>query len=581
VTLPNEATLPTVLIVDDVFGRTVSAGNRDRANLCSTLHVNDVTPDSDAATKAQKVTAPVANAVFSRGQTPKSASQGDTVRNDPEGVLRLVKAGPAGDGSSPWALVLLDLSFSQGLVTAESETKGGSGIPRGEADDRNSHFGFQLLADIHASSADIPVVMLSSVTVTPELERQWNVAGASGFLKRTTATGDDLRGHLERHGLFPDSTGQIIGRSRALLDTLKQARMAALSDRHVLLRGESGVGKESMARYVHDMSRRKDFDFVALSLVAIMESVAENELFGHTTGYFYKGSESQDGLFRDADKGTLFLDEIGAISEGMQKRLLRVLENGEVRTHGRSEPYEVDVRVVSATNEDIENRARASTFREDLLYRLSAGGTIALPPLAKRREDIPLLAEAFLSRKLQENGDAKPPLYRDRNIDARAMAALEAHEWRGNIRELKSVIEQAVERHPDNTLLTRDHLSLAKANGPAPLAREAPALPKPNDASPPYELPRYMEALRSYVSAILDGSRDDNGKIIITKAYKRMVPKGSVLEGEKVTQIAAGFLLRLAKLGTPHLSLRDCPQLEEALQLARDVKPLKEKKADD
>ena len=227
----------------------------------------------------------------------------------------------------------------------------------------------------------------------------------------------------------------IVSRSNAMAEVLAEAKLIAGSDASVLIRGESGSGKEVLAQAIHQASPRAGKPFVAVNCGAIPESLLESELFGHIKGAFTGAVANQPGLFQAADGGTLFLDEIGDMPPALQVKLLRVLQERMVRPVGASQAVLVDVRIMSATHRDLESLMAEGQFREDLFYRLNVV-SLTLPPLAQRREDIPLLANHFLMRlALKYN----KPL---NGFAPDAMKALATASWPGNVRQLHNVIEQ-------------------------------------------------------------------------------------------------------------------------------------------
>ena len=231
--------------------------------------------------------------------------------------------------------------------------------------------------------------------------------------------------------------GAIIGRSPAMVEVYKTVARAAATKSTVLILGESGTGKELMARAIHQHSPRSHRPFVAVDCGAMTESLLESELFGHMRGAFTGAFSEKRGVFDEADTGTCFLDEIGDISPNMQAKLLRVLQENEIRRVGGQKWIKVDVRIVAATNKDLADLVKHGTFRQDLFYRINVV-TIHLPSLQQRTEDIPALAYNFLRRYSQENG--KPVV----GISEDAMTLLRAYPWPGNIRELENAIERAV-----------------------------------------------------------------------------------------------------------------------------------------
>lgn len=240
-----------------------------------------------------------------------------------------------------------------------------------------------------------------------------------------------------RIGAEGDWRRDILSRSSAMDECLAQARMISASDVSVVILGESGTGKELLARAIHRASPRCDGPFVALDCTAIPESLLESELFGHRKGAFTGATESREGLLRAANGGTLFLDEVGDMPVALQARLLRALQEKEVRPVGDTRGYPTDVRVLAATHRDLDQQVEAGAFREDLYYRLNVV-TLEIPPLAARREDIPLLAGHFLD----EARDTSAPDSTAVGFSADAMEALLAARWPGNVRHLRNVVNQ-------------------------------------------------------------------------------------------------------------------------------------------
>lgn len=244
----------------------------------------------------------------------------------------------------------------------------------------------------------------------------------------------------------------ILGESRPILEVLALVDKVAASNLPVLIQGESGTGKELIARAIHQNSPRKDKPFVTENCAAIPETLLESELFGYKRGAFTGADRERKGLFQTADRGTIFLDEIGDMSLAMQSKLLRALQDGEIRPVGGTVSVRVDVRVVSASNRLLRDLVARHQFREDLYYRLS-GVTVELPPLRERGEDILLLAQSFLTRVSAEM-KRSPPSFSD---DARA--ALLAHRWPGNVRELDNEIRRCLALLRDEAVIEAKHLS--------------------------------------------------------------------------------------------------------------------------
>jgi two-component system response regulator AtoC len=237
-----------------------------------------------------------------------------------------------------------------------------------------------------------------------------------------------------------ESIPGIVGASKRMLDVYGLVTRVAPTATTVLIQGETGTGKELFARAIHSTSRRTHEPFVPVDCSALAESLLESELFGHVKGAFTGALGDKRGLFEVASGGTCFLDEIGEISPCVQAKLLRVLQEREVRRVGGTDTFKVDVRLIAATNRDLGALVAEGKFREDLFYRLSVV-TITLPPLRERREDIPLLATHFLESYVADN---------DRlliDISPEAMALLVAYDWPGNVRELQHAIERAAALH--------------------------------------------------------------------------------------------------------------------------------------
>ncbi|GAA4416113.1 sigma-54 dependent transcriptional regulator [Nibrella viscosa] len=229
----------------------------------------------------------------------------------------------------------------------------------------------------------------------------------------------------------------IIGESDAIQQAIGLARKVAVTDTTVLLMGETGTGKEVFAQAIHGVGSRRLGPFVAINCGALSKEILESELFGHRAGAFTGATRDQKGLFAEAHKGTLFLDEVGEMPLDLQAKLLRVLENHEFIRVGDTKPTRVDVRVIAATNRNLEQQTQAGTFRLDLYYRLSVF-TITLPALRERPEDIPALAEHFARREAAKIGK------RDIRLSPAFVSKLKQQSWKGNTRELRNVIERAV-----------------------------------------------------------------------------------------------------------------------------------------
>jgi transcriptional regulator with GAF, ATPase, and Fis domain len=260
---------------------------------------------------------------------------------------------------------------------------------------------------------------------------------------------------------------ELVGESSAIKSIETQVARVADTNATVLIRGESGSGKELVARAIHFSSRRKDGPFVCLNCAALTETLLESELFGHEKGAFTGATDKKIGKFEAADHGTIFLDEIGEMNIGTQAKLLRILEGHPYERVGGSVPIRVDVRVVAATNQPLEQGLQAGTFRRDLFFRLQVI-EIRVPPLRERRSDIPLLAEHFLRRFVRETGR------KIRGFTPAALRKMQEYHWPGNVRELRNVVERAVALGTGPMLDAPDAwLSSLEVGGPVPLVQEA------------------------------------------------------------------------------------------------------------
>jgi DNA-binding NtrC family response regulator len=252
---------------------------------------------------------------------------------------------------------------------------------------------------------------------------------------RVSSENRTLKREIKRRDRY--STVRPVGKSRRFIEALNMAETVARTESTVLIQGESGTGKEVLARFIHELSDRSDGSFLSINCGALPESLLESELFGHVKGSFTGAMRDKQGLFVAANGGTFFLDEVGEMVPATQVRLLHVLQQHEVIPVGATEPVQVDVRIVAATNADLEEKIRQGTFRSDLFYRLNVIA-IHLPPLRDRRDDIPLLADNFL-RRFAERKHGEPKRLRDE-----ALEALLEYDWPGNVRELENALERAV-----------------------------------------------------------------------------------------------------------------------------------------
>ncbi len=349
--------------------------------------------------------------------------------------------------------------------------------------------GLETLRLLRERARDVPVIMLSghgTVKTAVEATR----LGAFDFLEKPPETEKLLlaaRNALEKRRLIIENRrlrletngpSDLVGASGAIQQVFARIRKAAPTNATVLIRGESGVGKELVAREVHRLSARADEAYISVNCAAIPEELIESELFGHEKGSFTGATERQVGKFEMAHKGTIFLDEIGDMSARAQAKVLRVLQEGEVERIGSQKTIKVDVRVIAATNKNLEDAIGGGVFREDLFFRLSVID-IEVPPLRSRVEDILALAAHFVARSAARHG---VPVKR---ISPEFAAALQKREWRGNVRELKNVIDRLMILIDDDTLRAEHLEGVPLAKPQAGAAPPAPPPPSPTDTGSP------------------------------------------------------------------------------------------------
>jgi two-component system response regulator GlrR len=301
--------------------------------------------------------------------------------------------------------------------------------------------GIGLLKELQSRYPGLKVIILTAHGTIPDAVHATQL-GAFGFLTKPVDKQellDQVQKALRISGFMDsdeDWRAEIITRSSLVEEKLSQAHMVAGTDARVLITGESGTGKELLARAIHNASPRKTKAFVAINCSAMAENLLESELFGHIKGSFTGAMRDHQGLFQAADGGTLLLDEIGDMPMRLQVKLLRVLQENNVRPIGATDPIAVNVRVISATHRDLQQLMMSGQFREDLYYRLNVVH-IEMPPLNRRREDIPLLVSHFLAQISNESGVRK--IYAPEAVELLATA-----DWPGNIRQLANVVRQNV-----------------------------------------------------------------------------------------------------------------------------------------
>ena len=338
--------------------------------------------------------------------------------------------------------------------------------------------GIEVLRKIRALDELLPVVIISghgTVSTAVEATR----LGAFDFLEKPLSTdrvGVTIRNALNQRRLRAENRNwrraaearhEMVGESRALRALTDEIRRAAPVRSAVLVQGESGVGKELVARAVHRNSPRVRERFVQVNCAAIPDDLIESELFGHEKGSFTGAAEKQIGKFEQADRGTIFLDEIGDMSLRTQARVLRVLQEGEVERLGSARTIRVDVRVLAATHRNLEQAIDAGEFREDLYFRLSVI-PIHVPPLRERPEDVPLLVRHFAATFSRENN------FRPKPFSDEALGALARHRWRGNVRELRNSVERLLVMVPGRSITLADVRSVLRLDERAAPGAAAP-----------------------------------------------------------------------------------------------------------
>ena len=356
--------------------------------------------------------------------------------------------------------------------------------------------GLGVLEALRLRGERVPVLMISGFgTIQTAVEALQ--LGADDFL--TKPVDPDLLSRkvaelLERRPATWDEFSSLgmVGRSTAMREVYEAVRRVAPSDATVLVTGQTGTGKELVARAIHDLSDRASGPFLAVNCAGLAEGVLESELFGHVRGAFTGAAADREGLFRAAEGGTILLDEVGDMSQRLQQRLLRVLQEREVTPVGSSRPVRVDVRVVAATRRDLREEAAAGRFRDDLYYRLNVF-PIALPPLRERHGDIPLLVEAALERLRSRSRVPTPE-----GCTPAAVRLLRAWRWPGNVRELLGVVESAAIRS-EGAPIGVEHL-------PAEIRDSAASRLAHADDEERYRPPSDEQAERAAILAALDAA---------------------------------------------------------------------------
>ncbi|HEV2330320.1 MAG TPA: sigma-54 dependent transcriptional regulator [Verrucomicrobiae bacterium] len=360
------------------------------------------------------------------------------------------------------------------------ESRGDHGLARAASEPFNAVItdlklpgmsGLDLVSQLHTGQPRLPIILVTAFGTTQTaieatklgaydyLLKPFNIPQLLELVRRAV---DSNRLMSEPVLLGEPETGRdsIIGRSPAMQEIYKEVGRIASKPVNVLIRGETGTGKELIARAIYQHSDRASAPFIAINCAAIPETLLESELFGHERGAFTGAETRRIGRFEQADRGTIFLDEIGDMTPGTQVKLMRVLQEKCLRRLGGKETISVDVRVLAATHRDLEAAIRQKQFREDLYYRLNVV-VITLPPLRNRRDDIPELVHYFLQKYGPELGNAKP------GILPEAMELLQLQTWPGNVRELENIVRKAL-LHAQTYSINRDHAQAALSRAASP-----------------------------------------------------------------------------------------------------------------
>src|SRR2546422_5670958 len=406
--------------------------------------------------------------------------------------------------------------------------------------------GLEVLDRLRAMNETLPVIVVSGHgTISTAVEA--TKKGAFDFIEKPFASERvlvSLRNALD-HRLLRDENRtlkkavevrhQMVGESNALKQVMGAVARAAPTNATVLIQGESGVGKELVARTIHRNSLRSRDRFVQVNCAAIPEELIESELFGHEKGSFTGATEKQVGKFEQADRGTIFLDEVGDMSAKTQAKVLRVLQEGEVERLGSARTIKVDVRVIAATNKNLEEEIGRGNFREDLYFRLAVI-PIHVPPLRERAEDIPLLVRHFMEYFSRENNT------RPKRVTPAALDVLQRYRWKGNIRELRNTVERMIIMTGGDTIDLPD-LPDSVRSPSSSSASGGPATPKPGGRGGQAEAGTPREVKENAERAVLVGKLREDGWDISKTAEVIGTPRSNLykkLEQYQISQDSDG-----------------------------------------
>src|SRR3972149_2211799 len=531
--------MPRILIIDDQYARDAD----ERSILKRKAGLVEITLDTSDA-KLTQLTEDnlkkdiVAATVFCSGQQITETE----IENRYDLIKEAVARGWGSGNKYKWNLILLDVQFDSGRIK--------NGMPIGHVDD--AKFGETVRDRLNHDFRDLPLVMISNKN-EKEIE-----SGKTHYLSKEGLDRWELRKCLLTHGkeLSQDQLRcllnldeQIIADSKLTVSVFREAFIHAKSSASVLLLGESGVGKEVLAKYIHKCSGRKD-KLVPVNVAAIPKDLLESEFFGHEKGAFTGAHARQIGKFERADGSTLFLDEIGEMPIDLQTKVLRVIQEKEFERVGGSNVISTNVRLVTATNKDLESEVRKGNFREDLYYRLNVV-SLYIPPLRERVEDIIPLAEVFLNQFLLE--------YKKKGItfSPDAKNSLKKYPFPGNVRELENLVHKIVSRTGHNRVISVKDVASA-------LKQPLSALPKP-----PVPLPKPEQESRTQTTLAPEPSKTSLKTI---SAVPVQAPSAEVKErkstGERpITLQSLADILNTLPIDKDDPALKGAkPRLEEAFQ---------------
>jgi two-component system response regulator AtoC len=390
--------------------------------------------------------------------------------------------------------------------------------------------GLQVIRRLASVQPGVPVLILTAfVTIDTAIEairegaydylsKPFRMEEIKLVVRRTLEARRLARENIQYRHELQDRYGvqNLVGQSPAMVEVYKLVARVARLDTTVLVQGETGTGKELVARAIHYASPRADGPFVVVDCTALPEALFESELFGHERGAFTGALSSRRGLFETAADGTCFLDEIGELSPALQAKLLRALQEQAIRRVGGNDWIPVNVRIITATNRDLKKRVQEGGYREDLYYRLNVV-SIVLPPLRERLEDVPLLAQHFLDKYTRASGKAIKGFARE------TLARLSAYHWPGNVRELENAIERAVALSSAELIMPEDLPWHPREDSPAPLVAPGPRM-------------TLEEVKRWYVGKVLDevgGNKQRAAEILgIDRGTLYRILRRQVAEGD-------------------------------------------------